>query len=280
MRSVLRIALLVSGVGCLAAGDSKAQFTVTGASIRLYEQDGGFVLDEAKRMYSTRFDALRSRYVGVEVSLTHSAVTAIARFRVNCEEVQPDGKTIAGMLAIPVDIQPNQTHSTGANTLFGGGPTGIWQEGTYRVRCTGGNRALGETAFQMTVNPSDVAGAEVRVARLQLFPTGAALVPVAERKYDERFDRESTTSIGVELSFTHPALGRALEISVDCYYFTPNGQTIGPIPLAYKPSPQATSGNAALGIGWDQPGQWPGGNYTAVCLINGHPVAVQRFVVN
>ena len=105
-------------------------------------------------------------------------------------------------------------------------------------------------------------------------------MPVAERKYDDRFNRESTTRVGVELSFAHPSLGRALEIPVDCYYFTPNGQTIGPIPLSYQPSPQATSGNAARAIGYDQPGQWPGGIYTAVCLINGHPVAVERFVID
>lgn len=33
---------------------------------------------------------------------------------------------------------------------------------------------------------------------------------------------------------------------------------------------------AALGIGWDQPRQWTGGNYTAVRRINGRSVAVAR----
>ena len=55
--------------------------------------------------------------------------------RVDCEEVRPDGKTVTGIVAIPVDIRPNQTRSTGANTLFGAGPSGKWLEGPYRVRC-------------------------------------------------------------------------------------------------------------------------------------------------
>ena len=194
-------------------------------------------------------------------------------------EVRPDGRTVTGMFRIPVDIQAGKTVSTGANTMFGAGPSGRWTEGTYHVRCAAGARALGETTFQMTANPSDVAGAEVHVTAMRFFPTGAQLAVVTDRKYSDRFSPEQTTRIGVELSFAHPALGKATEIPVDCYYFAPTGRTMGPMSFSYQPAPDSTGGVAAMGIGWDQPRQWTGGNYTAVCRINGRPVAVGRFAV-
>jgi hypothetical protein len=281
MWGTARLAPMVLVLELIAAGDSSAQLAFTGTTIRLYEQDGGFVLDESRRMYTTRFDAVTTLYIGVEVTLTHAAAPpgAAGRLAVTCDEVLPDGRAIRGMFAIPVDIQAGKTLSTGANTLFGAGPPGRWPEGTYRVRCAGGGRALGETSFQMTANPPDVPGAAVRVTGIRLFPTGAQLPAAADRKYSDRFSPGTTTRIGVEVSFAHPALGKALEVPVDCYYFTPNGGTFGPMSFPYKPAPDSTSGHAAMGIGWDQPGQWPGGNYTAVCRINGRPVAVERFVL-
>jgi hypothetical protein len=281
MRRTAPLVLLVTAVHVLAPAPSSAQLNLTGATVRLYEQDGGFVLDESRRMYTTRFDALATRYIGVEIALTHAAATAGAagRVAVSCDEVTPDGRTITGMFKIPVDVQAGQTRSTGANTLFGGGRDGRWLEGSYRVRCSWGSRALGETAFQMTVNPSDVAGADVHATAIRFFPTGAQLTGLADRTYSDRFSPEETTRIGVELSFAHPALGKALEVPVDCYYLMPNGRTMGPMSFPYKPAPDSTRGQAAMGIGWDQPKQWPGGNYTAVCRINGRPVAVARFAV-
>ena len=281
MRRAAPLALLINTIQLLIPGELQAQISITGATIRFYEQDGGSVLDHTRRMYSTHFDAVTTRYIGVEVSLTHPAAPAGAAgvFAVACEEVRPDGRTITGIFKIPVKIQAGHTLSTGANTLFGAGSQDRWPEGTYRVRCTGGGRALGDTTFQMTANPSDVAGAEVRVTRIRLFPTGAQLPAVADRKYVDRFSPGETTRIGVELSFAHPVLAKALEIPVDCYYFTPSGRTFGPMSFPYQPAPDSTRGVAAIGIGWDKPGQWPGGNYTAVCRINGRPVGLARFVV-
>src|ERR1041385_1252761 len=184
MWGTARLAPMVLVLELIAAGDSSAQLAFTGTTIRLYEQDGGVVLDESRRMYTTRFDAVTTLYIGVEGTLTPAAAPpgAAGRLAVTCDEVLPDGRAIRGMFAIPVDIQAGKTLSTGANTLFGAGPPGRWPEGTYRVRCAGGGRALGETSFQMTANPPDVPGAAVRVTGIRLFPTGAQLPAAAPRQ--------------------------------------------------------------------------------------------------
>src|ERR1041385_8965148 len=88
----------------IAAADSSAQLAFTGTPTRLYEQDGGFVLDESRRMYPARFDAVTTLYIGVEVTLTHAAAPpgAAGRLAVTCDEVLPDGWAIRGVFAIQI----------------------------------------------------------------------------------------------------------------------------------------------------------------------------------
>jgi hypothetical protein len=74
-------------------------------------------------------------------------------------------------------------------------------------------------------------------------------------------------------------VSQAGEVPIDCYYLATTAWVLGSFTIVYELTPPATSGSAALGLGWDQPGKWSKGTYLAVCQIHGRPISVDRFTV-
>lgn len=289
MRRAGSVALLSVVFAILGVGQARAQLAPTEATIRFFEQAGGLssgisrspLEPAARRMYATHFDAARSRYIGIEVRLVHAdAAPGIASgYRISCQYIEPDGDTMGPFLIGGFVVQSDRTSAIAAS-IWGSAEPGTWAPGTYRAVCLDSGRSLGEATFQMTSNPPDVAGVDARVAQIRLFPISGQTTPIADRQYATVFPAAQTTRVGVELNFAHRPLGRAIDIPVDCYYFLPDGQTMGPISFTYQPQADWNGGSAGSGFGWDQPGQWPRGQYTVVCMIHGRPVAVERFQVD
>jgi hypothetical protein len=275
MRAALSRLLLA---GILAPAAVQAQsITPTRTTIRLYEQSGGNVLGAEKRVYTTYFNSLRTRYIAVEVSLDYPAAATGFQLKVGCQMTRPDGKVIDGIWKIGVLIADGSTHAVGANVLFGVGSEG-WQTGISKVTCTA-SRSLGEVSFQMSPGPSLLADAEFRLKDVRFFPTGPKLIAPAERTYEDRFLESEATHIGIELTFVHPGWTTAGAVPIDCYYMQGIGSVMGTMTAVYQIEPSATSGTTAMGLGWDQPGHWSPGNYLAICQIHGRPIAVERFSI-
>ncbi|HEV8196199.1 MAG TPA: hypothetical protein VGP87_06140, partial [Gemmatimonadales bacterium] len=109
MRAAFSLLLLT---GVLAPAAVQAQsITPTRTMIRLFEQDGGNVLGAEKRVYTTYFNSLRTRYIGVEVSLDYAAVATGFQLKVGCQMTRPDGKVIDGIWKIGVLIADGSTHA-------------------------------------------------------------------------------------------------------------------------------------------------------------------------
>jgi hypothetical protein len=247
------------------------------ATLRLFEQPSGFVLGAEKRVYTSYFNTLRTRWIGVEATLEYAPAGASFQLSIGCEMTRPDGKVIPGVWKIGLKVLAGSTSAVDANYMFGGGKDG-WQTGIYKVSCTGG-QPLGETTFQMSPGPSLLASTELRVKDVRFFPTGDKVTPLAEREYLDRFTAAQTTRIGIEVSFVHPGLSQAGEVPIDCYYLASTGWVLGTLSFVYTLTPPATGGTGAIGLGWDQPGKWPKGDYLAVCQIHGRPISVDRFTV-
>jgi hypothetical protein len=278
MKLAASLALLYVAVAILSVREASAQLAPTGATLRFFEEGPGTVTPQTRRMYATRFDASRSRFIGVEVSLTHPAPGVVVDYPVSCEYIKPDGST-TGPIEIEFQVQPDWTSSIHASS-WGWAEPGDWAAGTYRAVCSGGGRTLGEATFELMSTPSDVAGVDARVAAIRFFPSGPKVTPIANRQYATTFPAAQAARVGIELNFAHAPFGRAIEIPWSCYYFMPDGRTMGPMANNYAPQPDWNGGYSADAWGWDQPGQWPRGHYTAVCMIYGRPVAVERFEVN
>jgi hypothetical protein len=248
MRFPLAIAILIP----FAADGEPASDQAT---IRLFEQAEGPVLPVSRRLYSTHFDATRTRKLAVEVTAT---------VPLTCTLTRPDGTT----------------ESQGADHLWGAVADGDWQPGSYSVECHAGEKSIGSAAFEIARNPPEVADGEIRVEAIRLFPVEGQLPARALRQYEATLAADSTSKIGIELEFTHAPLGRTVKVPVECYFFWPDGQTSPPVILSYEPEPTWAGGYSAGAMGWEQPGNWLAGVYTIACSIYGQPVIVDRFDMN
>ena len=275
MRAVFSPLLLA---GTLAPPVALAQSTTpTPATIRLYEQASASVLGAEKRVYTFYFNTLRTRFIAVEVTLEYPAAAEASRRAVGCQMTRPDGKVIEGIWKIPVNISAGSTRAVGANVMFGAGRDG-WQAGIHKVACAGLG-PLGEVSFQMSPGPSLLTDLELRLKDVRFFPTGARITALGQRSYQDAFIGSETTRIGIELSFLHPGLTKGGAVPIDCYVLAGTGRILGVMNATYEFESSSTSGNVAVGLGWDQPDQWARGDYLAVCQMHGRPIAVERFSV-
>jgi hypothetical protein len=249
----------------------------SGVTIRLYEQPLGFVLGADRRIYTIHFNSLRTRRIGVEVTLDYPEAATASQVSVACQMTRPDGRVIEGIWKIGLSIQALSTRAVGANTLFGAGRDG-WQTGIHKVSCAG-EKTLGDVSFQMSPGPSLLTDMELRLKDVRFFPTSLKLLPEAQREYQDEFSSAEATSIGIELSFLHPKPPRSGSVPVDCYILSSIARILGVMHAVYEFEASATGGSVATALGWDQPGQWVRGSYLAVCQIHGRPIAVERFSV-
>lgn len=248
-------------------------------SLRLFEQADEVVLPVSRRVYSTRFDATRMRMLGVEITANYADPEATTQVLVACTLQRPDGSLAPSDREMSIPLFDGYVASNSANLLWGVALEEDWVPGVYKVECRVDDRLIGQSQFEVMLNPSDVANAEIRVASLQLFPVETDLPARTERRYTSKLTAATTRRIGIELEFTHQPLGRALTVPVDCYYFWPDGQTSPPVVLSYEPQPSWPGGYSAGALGWEEPGNWSAGVYTVTCSIYGRPVVVDRFLM-
>ena len=272
---------LVTGLAAVASGVTAADDhpVLNEVSIRLFEQADDLILPVANRIYSTHFDATRMRMLGVEMSATYADPETTVQIPVACTMQRPDGSLAPSEREMSFQLFDGYVESNSANLLWGVAAEEDWQPGIYKVECRVDDQQVGQSQFEVVLNPSDVANAEIRVAALQVFPVEANLPARTERKYVNRLTAVTTRRIGIELEFTHEPLGRTLVVPVECYYFWPDGQTSPPVVLRYEPQASWPGGYSAGAMGWDEPGSWPTGVYTVACMIYGRPVAIDRFLV-
>lgn len=200
------------------------------------------------------------RMLAVEVSPATVLLT--------CTLIRPDGSQ---------SLLELKTDSHGANAIWGIAPDQEWKPGSYAVECLDGEKSLGKAPFEIALNPPEVEDGAIRVKAMRIFPVEEMLPPRIERKYASSLPAESTTRIGIELDFSHAALGRSTRVPVECWFFWPDGQTSPPVILSYEPEPTWAGGYSAGAMGWEQPGNWLKGVYTVTCAIYGQPVMVERF---
>lgn len=271
--------LLIPAVASAQGESAQGESPLKEATIRLFEQADVGVQSIARRAYATHFDATRMRWLGVEITGVYDAPDKDVLLPVECSMKRPDGTSVPTSRDISFQLFAGETESSSANVLWGVEDEDDWPPGFYDVNCTVAGRPVGPAPFEVVQNPTDVVGTEIRVAEMRFFPVVQELPPREERKYATALEAVDTRRIGIEVEFTHAPLGRAVRVPIACYFYWPDGQTSPPLNLTYEPEAAWPGGYAAGGMGWDEPGQWPQGVYTVVCMIYGRPVAVDRLSI-
>lgn len=273
MRALISTAVL--GLACAAAVAD--QPVLAAATLRIFEQADAEILPVARRLYATRFDATRTRALGVEISATHLVPASTIEFQIDCTLQKPDGSMAPAGGPMTLMLAAGAASSSGTGLPWRAPDTGGWQPGEYAIQCRIDGQVIAESRIEIVQNPPDVTGTDIRVAALRLFSAEGTLLAKDDRRYATTLVAAETKHIGVELEFTHAPLGQTMKIPVECYYFWPDGQTSPAVMLSYEPQATWAGGYAAGAIGWDQPGHWLAGIYTVTCLIGGRPVIVDRF---
>jgi hypothetical protein len=250
------------------------------ASLRFFEQADGPILPVARRVYTTRFDATRTRRLGIEVTARYAEPESVAVQPLDCTLRKPDGGIVPAERPMEFQFFEGKTESNSANLLWGVSEDRSWEPGEYEVECRAAGRPVAKAGFQVTLNPPEVADGDIRVKALRVFPVAGNLPAIDAREYTGVLRADETTRIGVELEFTHGPLGRTLTLPVDCHFFWPDGQTSPPLVLSYEPKPTWAGGYSAGAMGWEEPGNWPRGIYTVACAIDGQPAAIDRFEID
>jgi hypothetical protein len=277
MRATISSAVL--GLACvmscaMAAAD---QPVLAETTLRLFEQADAEILPVARRLYATRFDATRTRTIGIEIAASHLMSASAAQLPVDCTMRKPDGTLLPPDRPLVLELTAGATRSSGTGLPWRAPDAGSWQPGEYAIECRIDGQVIADARIEVVQNEPDVAGTDIRVAAIRLFPVERTLPPRDERHYASTLLVAGTNHIGVELEFTHAPLGRAMTIPVECYFFWPDGQTSPAVMLSYEPQATWAGGYSAGAIGWDQPGHWLPGVYTVSCMIGGRPVIVDRF---
>jgi hypothetical protein len=249
------------------------------ATLRFFEQPDAEILPVARRIYSTRFDATRTRRLGVEVAGTYAAPDAPATLALACSLKTPDGKLVAQERPMEFQFFAARTESRSAGLLWGVADDRDWAPGTYEVDCKSGENAVASASFEVLRNPPEVPDGDVRVKTLRVFPVVDDLPPLGARSYMTLLPADRVTRIGIEIEFAHAPIGHASRVPVDCHFFWPDGQTSPPLVISYEPQPTWAGGYSAGAMGFEQSGGWARGIYTVACAIYGQPAAIERFEI-
>jgi hypothetical protein len=124
------------------------------SGIRFFEAGKPPLPPPEQRKFASRFEAARSRYVYVDVTLDLPAASPDTprpigeRYAARCEYFLPDGRRL-GAAQLEFLIQADSIPFRQV-TGVGWDEPGHWVPGTYRVVCSGSGRSLGEATFEMT----------------------------------------------------------------------------------------------------------------------------------
>jgi len=244
------------------------------AAVRLFES-GGEALDRKNRVVTTTFDALTTRFINLELELVYPASRRRLEFEVPCQIEGPDSSPRIPVVKVEVDAGwVGSNHSTG----WGARNRGMWPEGDYRVTCREQGQPVATTEFKVVKAPAAVTALGASLTHIRFFQSLAERLPVENRLSGTRFDGRTVRWIKTEFGLVYPPVPVPASFSVECVYTFPDG-TMRPVTIERRVPAGWTGSVHAQGVGFEQPGHWPAGNYKVSCRSEGREFAAGGFEV-
>ena len=257
-------------------------------ALRLFES-GDTYLAKGERVYRTNFDPAKTRFINVELELTHPASTGSGTLEatIPCTFYRANGIEMGGAPVV-ASVQPGQTTTWPARG-WGSKDGGIFSAGSYFVTCTFDGKTVGRETFTVrravappppTQPPAyDIPSLRARVKSIRFFESGNDPLPEDQREYTRRFSRQATRYIWLQLDLNLPAPGRSMEIPLECKYYRGGVEFATLSQMHIRLEADWTDVWSRGGWGWAAVGNWPVGAYTASCRVDGRVFARGSFEV-
>jgi hypothetical protein len=242
--------------------------------VRLFESAGGPV-DPTKRVITTQFDALTTRYVNIELDLEYPKAVRKTEFEVRCRYEGSDSMVRAVAVKGTVEAGWVGSYHSGR---WGSQERGTWPEGNYRVSCQEDGKVVATSEFKVLKSQPAVAALGAALTHLRLFHGVGERLPVEPRRYGSRFDSHTTRWVKVEFGLLYRPVAAPTAFTVECAYTFPDG-TIRPVRVERRVPAGWTGSIHTQGVGWDQTGNWPVGSYRVSCRSDGREFGAAMFEV-
>ncbi len=233
-------------------------------AIRFFES-GGNIPDLKSRVVTTRFDALATRFINVELELEYPKAAKVTEFQVACRfeapGVEPRQAVVKGR------VEPGWTgsyHTAGA----GSGNRGTWTEGVYRVTCAEEGQVVASTAIEVVKRPPAVAALGATLTHFKFYQSLGERMPIESRRYGTRFDARFARWIKLEFGLSYAPLSAPVAFTIECAFLFPDGSP-HPVTLARRVQAGWTLSVLSAGFGADRPGSWANGTYRVSCRNQG-----------
>ncbi len=158
---------------------------------------------------------------------------------------------------------------------WGWSNAGNWSSGTYRVKLFIDGTEVAENTFKILPAKKDY-----EITNVRFFEAGDSTPDVADRRYGNKFPRETTRRIYTELrikNFRYKE--RAHEHDVEWVYYNPNGSIWGKMNSKFNVKSIWENAWIQRGWGWSNAGNWSSGTYRVKLFIDGTEVAEESFVI-
>jgi hypothetical protein len=240
-------------------------------AIRFFESAGG-ALDPKSRVITTRFDALTTRFINLELELEYAKAAKRTPFQVECRFEGPGGAARALTLAGTIEAGWTGSYHTGG---VGSAERGQWAEGLYKVSCREAGQLVAATQVEVVKATAAVRKLGAAVVQMKFFQSLGERMPVEIRRYSTRFDARTARLIKTEFALVYPQVAVPVGFNVECAYVFPDN-SVKRVSVERQIPAGWTGSVHVQGIAAEH---WPVGKYSVSCWNNGEKMAERRFEV-
>lgn len=241
------------------------------ATVRFFESAGG-IPDPKNRVAATRFDALTTRFINLELELEYAKAAKRTPIRVECHFEGPAGA--ARDLVLSGNVEAGWTGSYHAGGT-GSPERGRWAEGVYKVGCREAGQLVVATEIEVVKSAAAVRKLGAAVVQMKFFQSQTERLPVETRRYSTRFDTRTAQWIKTEFALVYPQASTPVTFTVECAYVFPDN-SVQRVSVERQIPAGWTGSVHAQGIAVEH---WPVGKYSVSCWNNGEKMAERRFEI-
>lgn len=240
-------------------------------AVRFFESAGG-IPDPKSRVVTTRFDALTTRFINLELELEYAKAAKRTPIRVDCGFAGPAGA--ARELVIAGNVEAGWTGSYHAGGT-GSPDRGQWAEGVYKISCREAGQLVVAAEIEVVKSAAAVRKLGAAVVQMKFFQSQAEQLPVETRRYSTRFDSRTAKWIKTEFALVYPQAAAPVTFTVECAYVFPDN-SVQRVSVERQVPAGWTGSVHAQGIAAPR---WPVGKYSVSCWNNGEKMAERSFEV-